>query len=185
MKIIGKKVLLKTIRAKDLENLRRIRFNTKVVKLFHGINKQTKNGQIKWYKKLKIDNSKIYLTSFKKHNNQILGLLNANIIKINKNAEVGWFFDIEKKENTLFAHSVILFLDYLFKNFDLIKVYSDVLSFNNAALKFNENIGFKIEGETFNHYYYFKKYVNAKHVALYRKDFYQKNKKLLKFLEND
>ena len=185
MKLLGKKIFLQTIKKKDLEELRRIRFGTKVVKLFHGINKQTRSSQIKWYSKLNKDKSKIYLTSYNVNNNQIIGLLNARTISINKNAQVGWFFDIEKKENILYAHSVILFLDYLFKNFDLIKVYSDVLSFNKAALKFNENIGFKIEGETYNHYYYYKKYVNATYVALYRNDFYQKNKKLLKFIKND
>ncbi len=184
MKLIGKKIILNTISHKNLEELRRIRFKTNVVKFFHGKRYQTKKGQIHWYKNIKKCKSHIYLTSYEKKSKRIIGLLNAKISIINKNAQVGWYFDIEKKQNNLYAESVIIFLDHLFNKFDLIKVYSDVLSFNQKAIKFNNNIGFVIEGETLQHYYYFKKYVNAKFVALYKHTFYKKNKKILKFLNS-
>jgi UDP-4-amino-4,6-dideoxy-N-acetyl-beta-L-altrosamine N-acetyltransferase len=83
---------------------------------------------------------------------RLIGVMNATRIDKN-NGVCYWGFylgDLTAPKGSSYAMG-LLFLDSLFDNLSLQKIYGEVLSFNVDSIKFHNNIGFEYE-EVFNNY---------------------------------
>jgi len=178
----SKNLILRPLKKKDLEIVRKIRFSKKVRKNFHGISRQTKKAQVAWFNQ--IEKKHLYYVVINK-SKKILGLLNSKINLRNRNATIGWFFDLEGSNRIRIVEAVLIFLDYVFRKYNLIKMYSDVLCSNSEALNFNNKIGFKIEGKLLKHFYYYGRFVDGFFTSIYKEDFYDKNRKFINLFKCD
>lgn len=71
------------------------------------------------------------------------------------------------------AESAILFSRYLFEQFPLRKICSEVFEFNEVAMRLNEKIGFRAEGRLKNHTWYRDRYWDHVFYSLMREDWEQ------------
>lgn len=117
------------------------------------------------------------------------------IINVNKQIPVGFIYSydyniqnnylyiaifIDKKErnNVLGAEAGVIFLNHLFNNYPIRKIYCTVYEYNKLSMKFLQNAGFKIEGILKEHRYFNGKYHNMSILAFYREEMSSLTKRL-------
>lgn len=62
-----------------------------------------------------------------------------------KNAEIGYFLSKRYRGKGIITKSIIIIVDYIFRNFDIIRIYAEPLAKNIASRKVLENAGFICE----------------------------------------
>jgi RimJ/RimL family protein N-acetyltransferase len=118
--------------------------------------------------------SSIFVVIEENETKQFIGFYVAsNINYINSNAHVGMIFHKNGRGKGYAKEASILFYGYLFNEINLHKVYSEVLTYNEIALKSYLKIGFKIDGISKEHMYQNGKYHDLHIVSLMAKDFFE------------
>jgi RimJ/RimL family protein N-acetyltransferase len=97
----------------------------------------------------------------------------SNVNYINSNAHVGMIFHKNGRGKGYAKEASILFYGYLFNEINLHKVYSEVLVYNEIALRTYLKIGFKIDGILREHMYQSGSYHDLHIVSLTAKDFFE------------
>lgn len=94
---------------------------------------------------------------------------------------------VEKSARKSFAaaQAGILAIDYLFKFFDLKKIYTMVYDYNFDSLRFQKHGGFVEEGLLKQHRYYNGEYHDVHLLAMYPEVFYKKFGKVIEELKVD
>lgn len=177
----NQKILIRVLEKSDLKILQEYRYSPEIRPFYHGIEDPSLSQQEDWFYTLQKDTTKRYYVCQDIKSNKIYSVLNFSGLNLkDRNANVGWYFI---SSNICSTNSVIIFLHYLFFEIGLIRVYSDVMSYNIKALEFNQKIGFLDEGTLRNHVYKYEKYHDVKLVGMLKKDFFNKNKKIIDRLE--
>jgi len=136
--------------------------------------------QNEWYEKMSTRTDEAYFCGRSAKDQSLMSVLNYSSLNwADRNANVGWYFSPDHKNNGLTAISVLLFLNYLFNELGLMKVYSQVYTDNKRANTFNTKIGFVVEGVLKRHSWNNGSYKDMNQVALFPDVFMQKNAKIL------
>ena len=93
--------------------------------------------------------------------------------------DFSWF---ENESSALIiGEAGILFVDYIYKHYNIRKCYADVYGYNKKSIKFLNTAGFVIEAELKEHRYHMFDYHSLYTFALYRDKFYKRFQNFLKF----
>lgn len=179
-KIINSKfLLLKKIRKKEIEILRKQRNLFDVRNNMLNQRNISKKFQIQWYKRIKkIKNARFFSIYYK---NILVG--SGSLLDINKkNKNCTWGFYIFKKYFGCFGIlAQYKIIEYAFNNFKLYKIYGKTLSTNYKILKIHKKFGFKIEGKLKDQIFIKNKKIDIILTSLFKTDWI-KNKKKIKLL---
>ena len=77
------------------------------------------------------------------------------------------------------AQATIEFMDYLFRNYPLRKIYSPTFSYNNSSIEGQKSAGMVEEGRYKEYRYYDGKYHDLVILSISREDFYKRYSKML------
>jgi RimJ/RimL family protein N-acetyltransferase len=114
------------------------------------------------------------------HRNQPVGFTYSyDVSLLDGFAFIASFISLASRNRGLGAIGGILFIDYLFKYFDLGKIYCDAYSYNTSSLDLLGASGFEVEGEFREHRFFDGMRHTLFRYALYRKSFYQRFSRLL------
>ena len=180
------KIKIRVIEKKDLQLMQENRYSINIRPFYRGIEDPSINQQEEWFDKLQKNKSSRYYICENITNKEVFSIINFSSLNLlDRNANVGWYFLNNKSQNINAGNSIVIFLDYLFSEIGLRKVYSDVISYNKKALKFNEKIGFKIEGKLREHAFRYGVYNDLFLVGLLSEDFFKCTDKIRKKLKLD
>lgn len=134
------------------------------------------SGEKEWISKMYPPGylSNIFLAIEENHTKQFVGFYVAsNVNYINSNAHVGMIFHPNGRGKGYAREASILFYAYLFNEINLHKVYSEVLTYNEIAMKTYLKIGFTIDGLLKEHMYQNGKYEDLHMVSLTSENFFK------------
>lgn len=121
---------------RNQEFIRNVMYNTEII---------STDEHLKWYKKMKIDNTKKTLLFYS--DGIPYGILQLQKInQNNKTCEWGFYIgnsNAPKGFGTILGY---ISLQYIFNELELRKVIGEVLSFNENSLQFHKKLGFIQEG---------------------------------------
>jgi len=94
---------------------------------------------LKWVKGLQHDSNRLFLALIK--DEKILG--GINLFNIDERAKWGIFL---AESNSLIVKSLlpIFFIDFIFKNYSINRLYADIRVENTNAISYNKNLGFQL-----------------------------------------
>ena len=180
------KLRIRVIEKEDLQLMKENRYSFDIRPFYRGIEDPSISQQEEWFEKLQKNQASKYYICEDLKKKQVYSIINFSSLNLlDRNTNVGWYFLKNNTQNMNAGNSVIIFLDYLFSEVGLRKVYSDVISYNKKALKFNEKIGFKIEGKLREHAFRYGVYNDLFLVGLLSEDFFKYTDKIRKKLKLD
>ena len=133
----------------------------------------------KWFENVKKGNKIIAkLLLFKE---KPIGFVNFTNIDYQNN-KCYWGFYIGEKEAPKGSGKImaLLALDYIFEDFHLRKLCSEVLEFNSKSIKFHQKLRFEEEGRLEKHIFKNNYYVDVIVMALFRENWGRSKEQLLK-----
>lgn len=144
----GKRVSLVPLEAAHIEYIRKWRNELDIRKFFFSYDLINQYQQEKWFERYCVDSTQIIFTIIHNEDNCIIGTIGlSHIDHFHQRAELGTL--IGNKEywgKGIATEALELLLDYAFKNLNLNKVYSHILTDNIGSIKKNQKLGFLIEG---------------------------------------
>jgi RimJ/RimL family protein N-acetyltransferase len=138
----GKTIILKTLRAEDIEQIRNIRNSSEISKYFLYRKYITKQEQKSWFQRISMSENDFYFSIYIK--DKLIGL--TEIKKINWDLKIGegGIFIIPEYQNSFNSFETsILMLDYAFDRLKLNTMKARVIRSNIRAIKYNKVFGFK------------------------------------------
>lgn len=106
-------------------------------------------------------------------NGMVLGYIhNYDFILNDGHCKITTYIRQDKRNLGFGALATVSFLDYLFSEYPLRKVYSTVYGYNTNSLQANIDFGFKKEGILSEYRYYDGKYYDLIYYSINRQDFY-------------
>ncbi|HEY2722425.1 MAG TPA: GNAT family N-acetyltransferase [Chitinophagaceae bacterium] len=141
------KVILREWKKSDAENLARIANNRKI---WDNVRDQlphpyTKKDAKKWLAKVKKQER---VTTFCiETENKMAGSIGFTVRDdvYRKTAEIGYFIDEQYWGKSIATEAIGQLIDYIQKNFDVVRIYAEVFEYNKASMKVLEKNGFYLE----------------------------------------
>ena len=129
------------------------------------------------------DRTLVHYVVVSKHNEEIVGLVTAYASsQRDRYCYLGVLGSPEYRGSGAVFQGVVLFIDYLFKVWDLRKIYMESLEFNFASFRSGVGRYFEIEGVLVSHEYYDGQYWNLYVLATTRELWASKRERLLKLV---
>jgi RimJ/RimL family protein N-acetyltransferase len=175
--VINLKVELKRLTENELELQMNWRMREDITKYLFTDPKLTLEGQLKWFNKIKNDNSQIRWTIYA--DDIPVGSIFLNEIDYtHKRCEIGWFI-ADKKVRSLELAMMLQqnMYDYIFDTLRLNRVYGYIIDTNKRVLILNTYCGFGIEGLLKEHVYKGGAFHDAHVVGLTNEIWQEKKKK--------
>lgn len=169
--ISGNKVYICALEKEDLKQLMEWRNLPDYRKYFREYREINSDMQLEWYEKKVIqDPSTIMFAIHSVHDNSLIGCCGLCYINwINRNADLSLYMGIERKyidSDGYAEESCKLLFDYGFKELGLQKIWTEIYSFDEKKLSLYKKLGFKIDGELRNQYFYDGKWWNSYMLSL-------------------
>jgi RimJ/RimL family protein N-acetyltransferase len=176
MKIIGNRIFLRPFEKKEARFLQEIRQDFMGLKSFAASPFPSNlESEEEWISHMYPPGlrSSIILAAFESESSQFLGYCNArNINYLNRNAEVGIILHTDARGKGFFKDISLTFHNYLFKEINLNKVYSFVITTNTIAIESYKKLGFLVEGHIKEQIYQDGQYKDVFFISLYLTDFH-------------
>jgi RimJ/RimL family protein N-acetyltransferase len=174
--ITGKKVGLRAVEHKDLENLKKWRNITSFRKNFREYRELSSINQESWLKKTNSSPNDFMFVIEDLSNNQLIGACGLLYVDwIIRSADFSFYIGWKEKyidEDGFADEATRLLIDYGFKNLNLNKIWMELYEFDNIKLSFFINkFNFKIDGELRDNCFEDGKYWNSKIISLTHKDY--------------
>lgn len=145
--MIGKKIIIKPLQKKHLEKLRVLRNDPDTNYFLTSIVPINEDMQEEWFKKISLDNSKMYL-AIENKSNVFLGVVRCDEWdKINQSIRVGVDIMPEFRRQGYATEAFKILLRFLFNELGLNRIWLLVLDYNKRALTLYKKLGFRIEGK--------------------------------------
>jgi len=147
MMLKTERLYLRPMSEEDAQFIVDMRNNSKILNSLFSYRMITVEEHLNWYKNNFNNDNRIDLMVCKKDDNKLIGTVNlANIDYKNQKAEFGIMI-AESFWNKGYAYeSSQIFIDYSFNQFNLNKIYLEVLKENDAAINLYQKLGFREEG---------------------------------------
>jgi RimJ/RimL family protein N-acetyltransferase len=149
MYLVGKKVILRSVEAEDLEMLRELTNSPDFEKMIVGWSfPVSKKDQQEWYSGIKNDLSRLRYTIETKDDGAV-GLIGLRDIDWKNGSAYGLGMRIAKKEirtKGLATDAWMTLMRYAFYELRLNRINGSALAYNKASLRVCEKVGFKREG---------------------------------------
>ncbi|MBA7602443.1 putative ribosomal N-acetyltransferase YdaF [subsurface metagenome] len=175
--LIKDKIIIRILETRDLENLRKLRndfLNTSQY-LTYPLPINEKN-QLSWFESISKSPDKIYFV-IENEKNQFLGIIRADEWdKINQSIRTGMDLAPEFRSKGLAYKTYLIFIEYLFNNININRIWLEVLDFNKYAISLYKKIGFIEEGRKRQAVYRHGEFCDYIVMSYLKKD-YEKNKK--------
>jgi len=175
--LIKNKIIIRILEARDLENLRKLRnnfLNTSQY-LTYPLPINEKN-QLNWFESISISPDKMYF-AIENEKNQFLGIIrNDEWDKINQSIRTGIDLVPEFRGKGLAYKTYLIFIEYLFNNVNINRIWLEVIDFNKHAISLYKKIGFIEEGRKRQAVYRNGKFCDYIVMSYLKKD-YEKSKK--------
>ena len=173
-------IKFKKILTKDLKKVFKWRNDIFIRSKMLNQKKITYKDHLIWYKKLHKNNSeKIYIISYKQKQIGVAQIKKINLI----NGTCTWGYYISERSFRYLALLVeYKFIDLMFKNINIRKIWGETLSTNKKILKIHKFLGFLIEGAYKKHVKVNKKYEDVILTSLFKKNWKMSKKRILQSL---
>jgi UDP-4-amino-4,6-dideoxy-N-acetyl-beta-L-altrosamine N-acetyltransferase len=160
---------------RNAEHVRKNMFNEHVI---------TKEDHDRWFENLEMD--KKIIGKILLYKGAPIGFVNFTDLDY-KNNKGYWGFYIGERKTPKGSGKVmaLLALDYIFEEYKLKKLCSQILEFNEISIRYHLKIGFSEEGRLKQHIFKNNNYYDVIEMALFRKDWAHIRKKLLKELKGN
>ena len=123
-----------------------------------------------------------YFIIKKKSTNEVIGYVYSYNLNIqNSYAYIAISSDESPESRCAVAEGGIIFINFLFKQYALNKIYADIYSFNVKSIHLVSTAGFVQEANLKKHKYYNNEYHSLLIYSLYRDIFYAKNKTIINY----
>ncbi|MEO0226866.1 MAG: GNAT family protein [candidate division WOR-3 bacterium] len=164
----GKRIILRPVTPDDVKETISLRYDFEANKQYLGyIFPINLTNEQRWIESLYSQRirERIDLVIEEKNTHRFIGLIGVNNIDyINKRAKFGIFIKRRYWGKGFGKEAMRIFLNYLFNQINLNKIYLEVLTENQRAIKLYKSMGFEPEGILKAHYYQDGRY---KDVAIY------------------
>lgn len=145
--MIGKKIIIKPLQKKHLEMLRILRNDPETNYFLTSIVPINEHMQEEWFKKISLDDSKMYLAIESKRK-AFLGVVRCDQWdKINQSIRVGIDILPEFRRQGYATEAFKILLTFLFNELALNRIWLLVLDYNKRAMHLYKKLGFRIEGK--------------------------------------
>lgn len=173
--LIGTHVRLRVMDSTDGEYVRRLRNHPEIVKHFQSRQFISDVQQMAFVSTLKDSSDQLYFIAEMNSNDQPFGVYSIRRIDHrNQRAENGVFLEPDSPATGVESlEAAFLLLQYEFQYLNLRKILADVLSTNRRAIRFNEALGFQLEGVRREHVFYDGLFHDLREYSLFRDDFYK------------
>ena len=175
--LIGKNIKLRGVKDSDIPKMAEWRNSPDIYSSFYEYEPISDISQRRWLEKhLNDPTEKLFIISTL--DGKPIGTVGFTHIDLrNRKTESGRFLIGEKDyQNKGYGPKAsILSLEYAFEHMNLNKVYLEVLSSNNKAIKLYKKLGYTAEGLRRQHIYKGGKYLDVTIMALLRKTYLAKN----------
>src|SRR3989344_9417791 len=142
----GERIIIKPLEKEYLEEVRRLRNHPSVHAFLTTTSLITKKMQEVWFQKLQSDKSKLYFTVHLLDDTFIGIVRSDEWDKINHSIRIGMDIDEKYRGQGYAKEGYRLYLDYLFGDLDIHRIWLEVLDFNSIARSLYNKLGFKKEG---------------------------------------
>jgi UDP-4-amino-4,6-dideoxy-N-acetyl-beta-L-altrosamine N-acetyltransferase len=139
-------IVLRRLLQKDIELVRKKRNQDSVRNYMFYQQEITSTEQEKWFKS--INNIYNYYFIIESENKKV-GLINGKNINYEKRTSEGGIFiwDEDYRDIQISAIASVIMAEFTFMMFGFKKTYAEILSSNNAQIKYNEFMGYELENE--------------------------------------
>ncbi|PFS53932.1 UDP-4-amino-4,6-dideoxy-N-acetyl-beta-L-altrosamine N-acetyltransferase [Bacillus cereus] len=159
--------------------------NTKEIRsVMYEDHKITIDEHLKWYEKLKMDDTKVARLLIYKEK-PIGFVIFTKIDKMNRTCY--WGFYIGEKQSVKRAGTVLglLALDYIFRTKGIHKVCAEIIELNRISLNFHRKLGFQEDGRYENYIYRDNNYIDVITMNLSHEQWAERKKAIKKELEGE
>lgn len=151
------RLILRPFKIEDAKSVTKICNNIKLYENTLNLpHPYTMDDGIEWIKFLiefKDEERLITLAITDKVSSELLGCISAEISKIHKHAEVGYWLGEEYWNKGIMTEALRALIDYLFNEIKLKRIFGQCIVSNKASGKVMEKAGMKYEGQFPNHLY--------------------------------
>lgn len=175
---------LRLITESDIEDVRRWRNSDLIKNVSYNQTDITKEEQQIWYSHLKDNPTQIHWIISVDDKNIGYSCLKGIDLR-NKRVEFASLYIGEEDYllSGLGASAEYKVLEYIYNEFDVNKVFCEVLSFNKKVIQLHKRFGFVEEGILKNHYFINNKFEDVHLLALFRENWFNNKEKILKILK--
>ena len=138
-----------------------------------------------FYRKLQNYYHQYFIVKNKVHDKVIGYVYTYNLNISNKYVYISISSDETIESRCAIAEGGIIFINFLFKQYELNKIYADIYSFNVKSIKLVSTAGFIQEANLKQHKYYNNEYHSLLIYSLYKENFFNKNKYILNWKANE
>lgn len=167
----GKKIYLDAVGREDLPLLMKWRNNTEFRKFFREYRELNMDMQEKWYESKVLNDSSTEMFAIRfTDNDELIGCCGLCYINwVHRNADlslyIGW--NNEYIDSCGYAEEACrLIFDYGFKELNLVKIWTEIYSFDQKKHELYSKLGFHKDGELRKQYYYDGKWWNSNLLSL-------------------
>ncbi len=158
---------------RNAEHIRKNMFDEHVI---------TEEEHTRWFENLKTD--KMIIGKILLYKGLPIGFVNFTDLDYKNNKGYWGFYIGERKAPKGSGKAMaLLALDYVFEEFKLRKLCSQIFEFNEISIRYHLKIGFSEEGRLKQHIFRNNRYYDVIEMALFREDWEQIEGKLLEELE--
>lgn len=142
----GKRITIKPLERKHLEELRKLRNDSETSLYLTSIIPINEHMQEEWFQRICLDGSKMYL-AIENQKREFIGIVRCDEWdKINRSIRIGLDIVSKFRRQGYAMEAYNLLLNFLFHHLGLNRVWLLVVDYNKAAIELYEKLGFKIEG---------------------------------------
>jgi len=168
----GNKIRLRPFEKSDLEKCKQWINDPEIATAVKRVLPVSMYEHVNWYEKIIVDKARVTFALETIENNQYIGNLGIEHIDwISRKARFWIYLDKAQWAKGYGTEAVALLLNYSFNSLNLNKIYLDVGSFNNRAIKVYETMGFATEGILREDFYMNGSYVDVLRMAILKRDF--------------
>lgn len=171
--LIDDKIKLRYFELDDITKLSTIRSLPENYKFFYEFEPLNKEQQLSWWQNSYNKQNEKNFIIVKQESEELIGTVSlVNIDTRNRNAELGRLFVFNEFSGKGYAKlAVKQIINYAFKHLNLQKVFLEVISNNDNAIKLYEKIGFKEEGCLKSHIFKNGQYIDIMMMALFKNNY--------------
>jgi len=175
--LAGEKIILRPLKIEDLEKTHEWRINLKLIKLTQGVSfPKTTEMDRDWFNQALNDksNRNIYFGIDEIETGDFIGIIQLNNIDYISGTAIWGIIigDRDKRGRGYSVEAANLFFVYAFNVLNLRKIFSYLISFNDATFRMHQKIGnFKPEGILENHVFFDGNYHDILILSLFKDDY--------------
>lgn len=170
--LLGNKIRLRPFEKSDLEKCKQWVNDPAIATAVLRVLPVSMHEHINWYEKIIVDKARLTFAIETIENEKYIGNLGLrNIDWINRKGRFWIYLDKTEWGKGYGKEGVSLLLNYSFHSLNLNRIYLDVGSFNQRAIKVYDSIGFLTEGVLREDFYTNGSYVDVLRMAILKRDF--------------